>query len=109
FAEKFGSPTAVATHSASAGTEERSQLRRIIGSLQQETGIVLPEGVELSLLEGARAGSVDTYLELIEFCNREMSKALLGQTLTTQSDGGRGSYALGQVHENVRADIIRSD
>ncbi|MCB1186943.1 DUF935 family protein [bacterium] len=109
YCEKFGSPTTVATHPPSTGIEERRQLRKIVGSLQQETGIVLPEGVELSLLEGARSGSVETYLELLEFCNREMSKALLGQTLTTQSDGGRGSYALGQVHENVRADIIRSD
>ncbi len=109
YCEKFGSPTTVLHHPPAAGTEERQQFRRIVGSLQQETGIVLPEGVELSLLEGARSGSVETYLELVEFCNREMSKALLGQTLTTQSDGGRGSYALGQVHENVRADIIRSD
>ena len=108
FCEKFGSPTTVAKHPPGAALEEKQALRRIVGSLQQETGIVLPEGVELSLLEGSRSGSVDTYLELIEFCNREMSKALLGQTLTTQSDG-RGSYALGQVHENVRADIIRSD
>jgi phage gp29-like protein len=108
FCEKFGSPTTVATHPAGAALEEKQALRRIVGSLQQETGIVLPDGVELSLLEGSRSGSVETYLELIEFCNREMSKALLGQTLTTQSDG-KGSYALGQVHENVRADIIRSD
>jgi len=108
YCEKFGSPTTVARHPPGAALEEKQALRRIVGSLQQETGIVLPEGVELTLLEGARSGSVETYLELIEFCNREMSKALLGQTLTTQSDG-RGSYALGQVHENVRADIIRSD
>ncbi|MEZ5336849.1 MAG: DUF935 family protein [bacterium] len=109
YCERFGSPTAVLHHPPTTGLEERGQLRRIVASLQQETGIVLPEGVELSLLEGARSGSVETYLELLEFCNREMSKALLGQTLTTQTDGGRGSYALGQVHAGVRADIIRGD
>jgi phage gp29-like protein len=108
YLEKYGSPTAVLRHPLSATTAEKRAYRRIIGSLQQETGLVVPEGVELQLLEATRGGGAGSYRELVELANREMSKALLGQTLTAESDG-RGSYALGRVHEAVRADIVRQD
>jgi len=108
FCEKYGTPTAVLKHPLAATDTEKRGYRRIIGSIQQETGLVVPEGVELSLLEAERHGGGSSYRELIEFCNREMSKALLGQTLTTETEG-RGSYALGRVHQAVRADIVRQD
>ena len=108
FCEKFGTPTAVLTHPLSATERERRAFRRIIGSVQQETGLVVPEGVSLSLLEAQRQGSVQAYRDLIELCNREMSKALLGQTLTTEP-GERGAYSLGRVHQDVRADLTRAD
>jgi phage gp29-like protein len=108
FCEKYGTPTAVLKHPLAATDSEKRGYRRIIGSIQQETGLVVPEGVELSLLEAERHGGGGSYRELIEFCNREMSKALLGQTLTTETEG-RGSYALGRVHQAVRADIVRQD
>ena len=108
YAEKFGSPTAVLKHPLSATEKEKRAYRRIIGTIQQETGLVVPEGVDLSLLEAQRAGSVGTYRELCDFCNREMSKALLGQTLTTEV-AERGSLGLGSVHYAVREDIVRQD
>jgi phage gp29-like protein len=108
YCEKFGTPTAVLTHPLSATERERRAFKRIIGSIQQETGLVVPEGVSLSLLEAQRQGSVFAYKDLIELCNREMSKALLGQTLTTEA-GERGAYGLGRVHQDVRADLTRAD
>lgn len=44
-----------------------------------------------------------------DYCDKEISKAILGQTLTTQSDGGTGSYAMSKIHYMVRADILESD
>lgn len=108
FAEKYGSPTAVLRHPINATDKEKRAYRRLIGSIQQETGLVVPEGVELSLLEAQRGGTLNTYHDLLEFCNREMSKALLGQTLTSEV-GARGSLALGSVHYAVREDIVRQD
>ena len=39
---------------------------------------------------------------------QQIQKVVLGQTLTSGTDG-KGSYALGQVHENVRGDKLKSD
>ncbi len=108
FAEKFGTPTTVLKHPLGATDKEKSAYRRIIGSIQQETGLVVPDGVELQLLEAQRSGSSETYRQLVEFCNAEMSKALVGQTLTSEA-GERGSRSLGEVHYAVRQDIVRQD
>jgi hypothetical protein len=109
--EKYGMPTAVLTHPPEATERERQAFRRVVGSIQQETGLVVPEGVGLSLLEASRSGGPAAYQALIELCNAEMSKALLGQTLTvdTPAGGGHGSYAMARVHEQVRQDITRLD
>lgn len=46
--------------------------------------------------------------ELAAFLGAEMSKAVLGQTLTTEQ-GSKGSQALGNVHDEVRRDILEAD
>jgi phage gp29-like protein len=61
----------------------------------------------VELLEAARTGTV-TYQDLCEYFDRAVSKILLGQTLTSEP-GSSGSYSLGQVHNDVRLDIVKSD
>ena len=46
---------------------------------------------------------------MIAFCNAEISKAILGQTLTTQTDGKTGTYAQAKVHQEVRKEILDAD
>lgn len=82
----------------------------VIDSIQGEAGVTVPEGIVLELLEPRRSGSADTYRDLANWCNDEMSRAVLGQMLTvSQGEGGSGSLALGRVHESVRLDYIRTD
>jgi phage gp29-like protein len=38
-------------------------------------------------------------MAMAEFCNREMSKAILGQTLTTDVYRATGTYSAARVHE----------
>ncbi len=108
YSEKFGAPTAVLQYPLGATEREKRGYKRIIAGLQQETGLVVPEGVQLSLLEAQRSGTVQTYSELLRFCNEEMSKAILGQTLSVEA-GERGARSLGEVHMAVREDIVRCD
>ena len=48
-------------------------------------------------------------MAMAEFCNREMSKAILGQTLTTDVYRATGTYSAARVHHEVRRDIVQSD
>jgi phage gp29-like protein len=70
---------------------------------------MIPEGITLELLEASRSGSGDTYRQLAQWCNDEISRGVLGQTLTASEGQRSGSLALGQVHEAVRQDYLRAD
>lgn len=46
---------------------------------------------------------------MVNWAEKSMSKAILGGTLTTQADGQASTNALGNVHNEVRHDLLRSD
>jgi phage gp29-like protein len=70
---------------------------------------IAPEGSEITIESLANKGSVSTvHSEYIEAANKEISKAVLGQTLTTDI-GKAGSYAAAQAHNLVREDLAAAD
>jgi len=109
FNEKFGSPTIIGKYRLGAGEEERKRLFEVVSSLQNDTGVTIPENVALEFLEAKRTGTINTYRDLADWCNDEMSKLVLGATLTTSEGRRSGSLALGQVHERVRSEYIEYD
>jgi phage gp29-like protein len=98
------------------GTNQEN-IDRLIEALQQMTAsgvAVLPASTELmvewpkgSVGAGASSGR-SSHGELHGVLGEEMSKAVLGQTLTTEA-GARGTKALGQVHQRVREDVRDAD
>jgi len=110
FIEKFATPTTVGKYPASASQTDKDNLKRAIMSIQQETGIIIPEGMVIELLEAERTGSIDSYKSFCDFMDARCSKAVLGQTLSTdQAKAGGGGYALGQVHADIKDDIVWAD
>lgn len=107
--EKFGAPTAVARYGPGTTEQELQRLTDVVRSLQNDCGIVLPEGVALEFLEARRSGAGATYRTLADWCNDEISKIVLGQTLTTSEGRRSGSLALGDVHDRVRRDYLAAD
>lgn len=109
FNEKFGSPTAVARYGSTVTDDDLRRLEETIASLPRDRGVLLPEEVSLEFLEARRASGSNTYRDLADWCNEEIAKIVLGQTLTTNEGRRTSSYALGQVHDNVRRDYLASD
>lgn len=111
FLEKFGMPTV--TYTTPQGFSDLKELARVdavLDSIQQRTSIRVPEGFHVALLESTKTGSVGAgYDQLIAVCNREISKGILGQTLTTEEGLHSGSYAQSQTHDAVRQDILMAD
>ena len=99
FAEVFGMPIRVARYEPSATQEEKRELLRMLESLGSHAAGVFSRAVELQVLEANRGTIGPPYERLIEFLNREMSKAWLGQTLTTDVTGQKGTIAATQVHD----------
>ncbi|MCK9345392.1 MAG: DUF935 domain-containing protein, partial [Candidatus Pacebacteria bacterium] len=106
FLEKFGMPTAVGKYPAGALPTEKAKLLAALAAIQTDSGVIIPDGMSLELLEAARSGSAD-YTELYDRMNAAISKVILGHTGSTESTAGK----LGgkDMASEVRDDIIAAD
>lgn len=106
FLDKFGMPTGVGKYPSGAKSDEKATLKEAIEAIHSETGVIIPDTMAIDLVEASRSGKV-TYETLCEYFDKQISKAVLGQTLTTEVSGG--SYAASKTHDDVRQDIKEAD
>jgi phage gp29-like protein len=70
---------------------------------------IAPEGSEITIeTVSGKSGASSVHAEFIAAANAEISKAVLGQTLTTEI-GDKGSYAAALAHNLVREDLAAAD
>ncbi|MDO8684901.1 MAG: DUF935 family protein [Armatimonadota bacterium] len=100
YLEKFGSPTAKGTYRKGTTKQQQDDLLRVLDKIQQETAIVLPEDVTVELLEAQRGGEAG-YLNALEYHDKQIAKAIIGQTLAVDEGPRTGSYAQAKVHMEV--------
>lgn len=109
FAEKYGMPYAIGKYEDGMSDNEIDNLVKSLDNMIQDAVAAIPNNSTIELISSSdKSGSTSLYSGIIEMCDKNIAKNILGQTLTTDSDGN-GSYALGQVHATVRQDIITSD
>lgn len=109
FADKFGSPTAVGRYPTGAGKPEQTKLLQALGAISQDAGVIVPEGMVIELLEAKRSGGIDTYEKLVRYMDEQISKAVLGETMsTTAASTGLGSNQAG-VQNDVRLEVAQDD
>ncbi|URA10549.1 phage portal protein family protein [Thermospira aquatica] len=106
FAEKFGS---VFLYGKTTSGEKRDEMAKALEDMIQNAVGVFESTDEIYELNVEKGGSSALYSDLLNFCNSEISKSILGQTLTTEEGRRTGSYAQAKVHFEVRQDIIESD
>lgn len=108
FSEVFGMPIQEYTYE----TDDDDARQRAIDDASNTGSLaVFIHGTDtsLNLLEaGNKTGSADVYERLAEFCNKEISKLVLGNTLTTESSS-TGTQALGTVHKKVEDKKTKAD
>lgn len=98
--ERFASPTLLGRYERGLPPEEQASMLASLNGVRNNTAIVFPNEIEVSTLGGSRESS-SGFMEAIEFHNREIARAILGQTLTTDEGRRVGSLALGKVHLQV--------
>lgn len=98
--ERFASPTILGKYQRGLPSEEQTSVLRALQGLQDTLAIVYPSEIEIQTLGGDKASS-SAFQDAIEFHNREIGRAILGQTLTTDEGRRVGSLALGKVHLQV--------
>lgn len=108
YSEKFGNPTTVGKYGKGANAEEKRTLMNAMRSMSNDSAVTIPENMAIELLEAKRSGSFETYERLCAYMDKQMSIAVLGETMTTDV-GNAGSRAAGQVHNDIRLEIVKAD
>ncbi|MBF0427723.1 MAG: DUF935 family protein [Magnetococcales bacterium] len=105
FMDKFGMPTAMGSYPVNATEEEKRRLLSALRAIQTDSGIIVPEGMKVELIESARGGQV-SYETFLDRMNAAIAKVTLSQTLTTDAAGGQYK---GDVHRLVRNEVVKGD
>ena len=109
FLEIFGVPFRLGKYDPSAEQADKDALALAIQSLGSDAAGIISKNTEIEFIEASGSSTRNSPFEgLANFCDAQISKAILGQTLTTQ-EGSSGSFSLGQVHDLVRHDLIKAD
>lgn len=107
FAEVFGMPLRLGRYGEQAGEDDIRKLITAVANLGTDAAAAIPDSMRIEFIEaGNRQGGAELFQRLAEYLDKQVSKAVLGQTMTTD-DGSSHSQA--KVHDEVRGDILRSD
>ncbi len=106
FLEVYGMPLRVGKYGASSSHEERRVLIQAVRDLSSDAAAIIPKEMEIEFIEAAGGSGNAVFAAKAEYLDRQISKGVLGQTMTTD-DGS--SFSQARIHENVRHDIARAD
>jgi phage gp29-like protein len=104
-------PWRLGEYKKGADKKDIDALKLASRTLSTTGSAVFPETTKLTVEWPKGVGSTmgkSSHSELFGVVGAEMSKAVLGQTLSTEQ-GDRGSQSLGTVQERVRGDILAAD
>lgn len=107
FADVFGLPMRVGTYGPNASEDDIRKLMAAVANLGSDAAAVMAESTKITF-EAApnNAGAADFFERLATWWDKQISKGVLGQTMTAD-DGASLSQA--QVHNDVRLDLLQAD
>lgn len=109
FCEVFGMPLRLGKYDPGASETDKDALEAAVRAIGHDAAGIISKSTDIEFPEtGSKKGSADLYKALADFGNKEISKAILGGTLTSDVDG-KGSYAAASTHNDVRLDLINAD
>ena len=108
FSEVFGMPLRLGKYDSGASREDKDALVAAIRSLGSDAAGIISKNTEIEFVETVKnSGTNNIYEALANFCDKQMSKAILGQTATTE--GTPGKLGNEDAQDKVRHDLIKAD
>lgn len=107
FCEAYGQPLRLGKFGPDASPADKDVLLNAVASIGTDFAAIIPQSMSVDFVEASISGSHELYERRSDWLDRQQSKIVLGQTATT--DAQAGGFAVGKVHDGVRADIERSD
>lgn len=110
FLEMYGQPVRVGKFDVGASEEDIRKLMRAVAQIGTDAAAVFPRTMDIEFIDGkAGAAPNELWRSMAEYIDEQVSKAVLGQT--SSSDAKAGGLGSGQaaLHGEVRDDIARAD
>ena len=110
FTQTYGQPIRVGKYHPSATEEDRATLYRAVANVAGDCAAIIPDGMEIDFVEADNLGAgAALYEKRADWLDRQISKAVLGQTNTTDAQAGGLGSGQANVHNDVREDIETAD
>lgn len=108
FTQTYGQPIRLGKFGAGATEEDKAKLFRAVANIAGDCAAIIPESMQIEFVEAGNIGAAhQLYKERADWLDQQISKAVLGQTATTDAVvGGLGS---GKEHRAVQKDIQTAD
>jgi len=107
--EIYGIPIGLGKYPRNASDAEKNTLLKALINIGHNARGIIPEGMAIDFLDAAKPSSADPFTVMIEWAQNSISKATEGGTLTSNSNGGTKTNALGNVHERAFWQLGTSD
>lgn len=108
FCQTFGQPVRVGKYPAGSSQGDKDTLFTAVANIAGDCAAIIPETMAIQFIESKNVGTGSSlYKERCDWLDQQISKAVLGQTATT--DAISGGHAVGKEHRQVQEDIERSD
>ena len=108
FVQNYGAPIRIGRYGRNASNDEKDILWRAVSQIAGDCAAIIPQDMSIEFQEvAAKSASTDLFERRADWMDRQISKAVLGQTTTT--DAVSGGHAVSREHRLVQEDIERSD
>lgn len=108
FCATYGQPVRLGKYDPGASAEDKAVLWRAVANIAGDCAAIIPASMQMEFVQAANIGAAhQLYIERCDWLDQQISKAVLGQTSTTDAVvGGLGS---GKEHRQVQKDIQTAD
>ncbi|MBF0454960.1 MAG: DUF935 family protein [Magnetococcales bacterium] len=108
FLEKYGTPFLIGKYDTKAKQPEIDQLLANLQAAIRDAAVAIraDQSAEIAKIDSKNGG--EAFKSKAEFCNGEISKAILGQNLTTEVKG-EASHAAAKTHLDILKMLVGAD
>jgi phage gp29-like protein len=112
FLELYGIPIRIGKYEAGTSEKDKRTLLRALAQIGHNAAGIMPKDMEVEIINATASSGNNgnnPFIQMIDWCEKSISKLILGQTLTSGADGKASTNALGQIHNEVRRDLMIAD
>lgn len=107
--ETFGLPIIIGKYYPGARPEEKASLMRAVVALGHDARAIMPNDMQVEISKITGSGDSTPHLAMVDWAERSVSKAILGQTTSSEAKATGMGSGVADLHGEVRQDIRNAD